>query len=46
MREKKIKNLARNIGKGVSMKKNIKSLKNKEDQFLVELVESLCELES
>jgi len=46
MREKKIKNLARNIGKGISMKKNIKSLKGKEDQFLVELIESLCELES
>ena len=46
MREKKIKNLARNIGKGINMKKNIKSLKGKEDQFLVELKESLCELES
>lgn len=46
MREKKIRKLAEIIGRGVSVKKNIKSLKNKEKGSLLETIELLCELES
>ena len=46
MRKKKIENLAETIGKGLKVKENSKALKNKEDLFLVEVIELLCELES
>lgn len=46
MREKKIRNLARIIGKGINVKKNLESLKNKETKSLIEIIEFLCELEA
>ncbi len=46
MRKKKIENLAETIGKGLNVKENTKALKNKEDLFLIEIVELLCELEA
>jgi len=46
MKDKKIRKLAEIIGRGVSVKKNIKFLKNKEDNSLLTIIELLCELES
>ena len=46
MREKKIRNLTRIIGKGINVKKNLESLKNKETKSLIEIIEFLCELEA
>lgn len=46
MRKKKIENLAETIGKGLKVKENSKALKNKEDLFLIKVIELLCELES
>ncbi len=44
MREKKIRKLAEIIGRGVSVKKNINSLKNKENEYLLGIIKLLCEL--
>lgn len=46
MREKKIKKIAEIIGKGISVKENEKIIKNKDDKYLTDLVELLCEIEA
>lgn len=46
MRKKKIENLTEIIGKGLVVKENKKALKQREDLFLIEVVELLCELEA
>lgn len=46
MREKRIKNLVKNLGKGINVRKNIKSLKNKDNESLIGVIELLCELEA
>jgi len=46
MRKKKIENLAEVIGKGLVVNENKKALKNRENLFLIEVIELLCELEA
>lgn len=46
MRKKKIENLAETIGKGLIVNENKKALKQRENVFLIEIVELLCELEA
>tara|TARA_R110000751_G_scaffold6403_6_gene27331 strand:+ start:2304 stop:2690 length:387 start_codon:yes stop_codon:yes gene_type:complete len=46
MREKTIENLAETIGKGINVKENQKSLKDREQNVLIETIELLCELEA
>ena len=46
MREKRIQNLIEKIGKGIIVKENKKSRKKRDDLFLTEIIELLCELES
>ena len=46
MRKKKIENLAETIGKGLVVNENKKALKNRENLFLIEIIELLCELEA
>ena len=46
MREKKIKRIAEIIGKGISVKENEKTIKDKEDKLLHNLIELLCEIEA
>jgi len=46
MRKKKIENLTEIIGKGLAVKENKKALKNRENLFLIEVIELLCELEA
>tara|TARA_R110001632_G_scaffold52014_1_gene129258 strand:+ start:396 stop:782 length:387 start_codon:yes stop_codon:yes gene_type:complete len=46
MRKKNIENLAEIIGKGLVVNENKKSLKNRENLFLIEVIELLCELEA
>ena len=46
MRKKKIENLTEIIGKGLVVKENKKALKNRENLFLIEVIELLCELEA
>ena len=46
MRKSNIESLAEIIGKGLNVKENKKSIKNKEKQFLIEIVKTLCELEA
>ena len=46
MRKSNIESLAEIIGKGLNVKENKKSIKNKEKQFLIEIVKILCELEA
>lgn len=46
MRKKKIENLAETIGKGLVVNENKKALKKRENLFLIEVIELLCELEA
>ena len=46
MREKKIKRIAEIIGKGINVKENGKTVKEKEDKFLHNTIELLCEIEA
>ena len=46
MRKKKIENLAEVIGKGLVVNENKNALKQRENLFLIEVIELLCELES
>tara|TARA_R110002020_G_scaffold267101_2_gene482207 strand:- start:856 stop:1242 length:387 start_codon:yes stop_codon:yes gene_type:complete len=46
MRKKKIENLAETIGKGLIVNENKKALKKRENLFLIEVIELLCELEA
>ncbi len=46
MRKKKIENLTEIIGKGLVVNENKKALKNRENLFLIEVIELLCELEA
>lgn len=46
MRKRKIENLAETIGKGLVVKENKKALKQRENLFLIEVIELLCELEA
>ena len=46
MRKKNIENLAEIIGKGLVVNENEKALKNRENLFLIEVIELLCELEA
>ena len=46
MRKKKIENLAETIGKGLIVNENKKVLKKRENLFLIEVIELLCELEA
>jgi len=46
MRKRKIENLAETIGKGLIVNENKKALKKRENLFLIEVIELLCELEA
>jgi len=46
MKEKKFQQVVKKLGKGINVKMSKKSIKNKEDRFLLELIESLCEIEA
>ena len=46
MRKRKIENLAEVIGKGLVVNENKNALKQRENLFLIEVIELLCELES
>ena len=46
MRKKKIENLAETIGKGLIVNENKKALKQRENLFLLEVIELMCELEA
>jgi hypothetical protein len=46
MRKRKIENLAEVIGKGLVVNENKDALKQRENLFLIEVIELLCELES
>ena len=46
MRKMKIENLAEVIGKGLVVNENKNALKQRENLFLIEVIELLCELES
>jgi len=46
MRKKKIENLAETIGKGLIVNENEKALKQRENLFLLEVIELMCELEA
>ena len=43
MRKKKIENLAETIGKGLIVNENKKALKQRENLFLLEVIELMCE---
>tara|TARA_R110000803_G_C11895767_1_gene311487 strand:- start:274 stop:663 length:390 start_codon:yes stop_codon:yes gene_type:complete len=46
MRKRNIENLAETIGKGLRVNENKKNLKARENTFLVEIIELMCELEA
>ena len=46
MRKKKIENLTEIIGKGLVVNENKNALKQRENLFLIEVIELLCELEA
>ena len=46
MSEKKFEKIVKTLGKGINIKKDKKAIKNKEDKFLLELIERLCEIEA
>ena len=46
MKETKFQEVIQKLGRGISIKMSKKSIKNQEDRFLLELIESLCEIEA
>jgi len=46
MKESRFQQVIQKLGKGINIKMSKKSTKNKEDKFLLELIESLCEIEA
>ena len=46
MKETKFQEVIQKLGRGISIKMSRKSIKNQEDRFLLELIESLCEIEA
>tara|TARA_B100000900_G_scaffold396240_1_gene395343 strand:- start:326 stop:712 length:387 start_codon:yes stop_codon:yes gene_type:complete len=46
MSEERFEKVVKKLGKGINLKKNKRTIKNKEDKFLLELIERLCEIES
>jgi len=46
MKENKLHQVIQKLGKGINIKMSKKSIKNQEDRFLLELIESLCEIEA
>ena len=44
--KKEMRNIVQKLGKGINLKEKQKSIRNKEDQFLLDLIQKLCELEN
>ena len=44
--KKEMRNIIQKLGKGINLKEKQKSIRNKEDQFLLDLIQKLCELEN
>ena len=44
--KREMKKIIQKIGKGINIKEKQKSIRNKEDQFLLDLIQKLCELEN
>jgi len=44
--KREMKKIIQKIGKGINVKEKQKSIRNKEDQFLLDLIQKLCALEN
>ena len=44
--KKEMQKIIQKLGKGINLKEKQKSIRNKEDQFLLDLIQKLCDLEN